>query len=310
MKTHNPNKVNDTAVRVLEVLKLMICGSYTKDELLDMILEKGNVEPVHRNETINKYFNTFKLLGAEISKISDKFTITSAPLKLDLSDDEIEMLTFFFSYSKNMCRDNEWECIENLAKNILKFTNNNVKEKMFQMSETVKEKYKKALTLRIDKALANNYEQICKDKLRIRIAYNNDTIGLLQQFTIEPKETLVTERGLILKAYNPSLGELQDFYIENIISCKQLEDKSKSVNMVRYVTFKLFGRLAMTYELKQGERIIETGLDYKVVTCSIEDKYEILRRLLRYGNSCRILYPLTIREDMTDVLRRIKSNYK
>ena len=49
------------------------------------------------------------------------------------------------------------------------------------------------------------------------------------------------------------------------------------------------GRLAKTYTLYEGERVIKIKEDSIVVSNNYEDKAELYKRLLRYGTLCKII---------------------
>lgn len=312
--SNSNKKINNTALRVFEILKLMINNDYTKEAILDIIVDNEKIEPVHRIETLNKYFHTFKLLGAEIAKSSDKFILEQTPISIKLSDKELETFLFLVEYSKNICTTSEHKNIEKLFANILKFFDKETKERIPLVKEKISKKYRKQLSFRIDKDEANRYEALCREKLKLELTYNNKSLNLVQKFVVEPKETVITRTGCILRAYNPSIAEIQDFHTDNILTCNQLPTMSREIEMTHSITFKVMGRLAKAYELKQGERVtqcgMENGVEYKVITNTLEDKSELLKRLLRYGVSCKIIYPAAFKTLAIKQINKIMSNYK
>jgi len=78
------------------------------------------------------------------------------------------------------------------------------------------------------------------------------------------------------------------------------------------VTFKLTGRLARAYKLKEGENIIEYDLKkkkYIIVSNKTQDKDLLLRRLIRYFGSCEILYPKAMKEKMLTLVEEMEKIY-
>ncbi len=78
-------------------------------------------------------------------------------------------------------------------------------------------------------------------------------------------------------------------------------------------TFKITGRLKYAYDIKEGETVSSYD-DCLIVTNKNEDKSELFRRLLKYGNLCEILYPKTDRENFKNLvyslINRFELNWK
>ena len=66
--------------------------------------------------------------------------------------------------------------------------------------------------------------------------------------------------------------------LKNITEAHQTPQVS-TINLAGSVTFKLKNRLASSYRLKEGECVIEQGVDYIIVSNNLEDKDLILKRL-------------------------------
>ena len=76
------------------------------------------------------------------------------------------------------------------------------------------------------------------------------------------------------------------------------------------VVFKLKGKLAGTYTLRENEEIMPDSSEGNLVVSNKGEKKDILfSRLLRYDKSCEILYPLHYREEMKNLLDEMLKNY-
>ena len=81
------------------------------------------------------------------------------------------------------------------------------------------------------------------------------------------------------------------------------------INSTGAVTFKLTGRLAHSYVLKEGDIVIQHETDSIIVSNSIEDKDLLLKRLIRYYDACEILYPTVMREKMLNLINEMENLY-
>lgn len=298
-------KANDTAIRALEVLKLLSFEELTQDEIINHIFKTKKSDYELRTDSLYKYLNTFKLLGINISKSKNKYSISNIPFKTDFTEKELETIKFLYSYIQEVCSNDAKEQLKKLFDNLLKNTSTSN-----LLNENIDTKsYLKRLEIKINKENVQKFCTLCKEKQRISFTYFNRALNTKQAFTVEPNEVIIMPTGEILKAFNPEIAEIQNFQIEDITDLKQLPIMAKTINIKNSVTFIIKGRLALAYELKNGERIIKSDEDYIVVSNSEEDKDELIKRLLRYGFSCEILYPKTLKARFVQILKNIKNLY-
>ena len=298
-------KSNDTAVRALEVLKLLSYDELTQEQIIDLIFKAKKSEYELRTDSLYKYLNTFKLHGIDVQKNKGKYSLKSSLLKIVLTEKDIEAIKFLYAYSKEVCSEEIFLQFEILLQNLLKNKNVN-----FKLEDIDTKTYLRKIKLKVNKENIQKFYILCKEEQRISFDYFNKDLNKIQTFVVEPKEVIVKPTGEILRAFNPEVAEIQDFRIEDINEVKQLPVRVKSVNVKNSVTFKLKGRLGLTYELKKGERLISKEDDMLVISNSEEDKDELLKRLLRYGVSCEILFPKTFKLKFLKTLQKIKSFYE
>ena len=242
-------------------------------------------------------------------KSKTKYSIENIPFQEKLSDKEIACIKLLWSYSQKIYTKDALTQIENLLKNFLKnYSNLDFENLSINSEQSVLANY--SINTSLDKETIFKFRQLCKEKQKISFTYENRYLNQKQVFTVAPSEIIITPIGCILKAYNPEMAEIQNFYTEDISNIKQLPNLSKPTNVKNSVTFALKGRLANAYELKNGERITNIEEDYIVVTNTEEDKDELLRRLLRYGKACEILYPKSFRKKALSLIAKIKANYE
>lgn len=302
-------KSNDTAIRVLEVLKLLNSGNITQKEIISQLFKDKKSDCEMRKDTLYKYFNTFKLLGINILKDGKHLSLKKSPITIDFSQEELEGMKLILNYAQSAYPEDSVNEIEKLIKNLCKCSTNCDFNDSSQQSKEIPQ-YKKLISAQHNPDLLSKFRLLCKEKQKISFTYFNRFLNEKQKFKVEPDEIILTPAGCILKAYNPEIAEIQNFYIDDIEDLSQLPVMSKPVNVKNSVTFALKGRLASAYELKQGERITRREAEYLVVTNSEEDKDVLLNRLLKYGLACEILYPKTFRTKAKTTLEKMLKNYQ
>lgn len=298
-------KASETAVRALEVLKLLSFEEKTQDEIIKHIFQAKKSDYELRKDSLYKYLNTFKLFGINVIRNKGKYTLSNLPLNIDFTEKEIETIKFLYSYAQEICPADTANQFKLLLNKLLKSSNQEI------LLETVDIKnYLKKLKLSTNKENIEKFGMLCKEKQRISFLYRNSVLNETQKFVVEPIEVIATPMGEILKAFNPDIAEVQNFQIEDITELKQLPTMVKSMSVRNAVTFELKGRLALAYELKKGERVIKKEKSSLIVSNSEEDKEELMKRLLRYGVSCEILYPKVFKDRFLNLIDRIKAVYK
>lgn len=280
-----------------------------KDEIILHLFQDNKSNYELRKDVLYKYFNTFKLLGLNVVKENKLFSLEKAPISINFSQKEIEGMKLLLEYANAIYSQNSKAEIQNLIKNLCNCSQNCSFENLKNSSDNEK-KLKNLIPYKHNPNLLNKFRLLCKEKQKISFSYFNQHLNQKQKFKVEPEETIVTPVGCILKAYNPDIGESQNFYIEAIEDLNQLPVMSKPINAKTTVIFALKGRLAAAYELKQGEKITKKETNYLVVTNSEEDKDLLIKRLLRYGKACEILYPKAFRKKVLSELEKILQNYQ
>ena len=88
----------------------------------------------------------------------------------------------------------------------------------------------------------------------------------------------------------------------------QLPRKAQEINYLNTVVFELYGRLANSYKLKPSESVINFEQGKIVVSNSEEDRDVLLRRLLKYGENCKIVTPKSMQEEMISLTNEMLKN--
>ena len=117
MQTDNPkknqheNKIANSGVRILELLKALATSELNTQEILQLFENKSH--KIYRKEVVTKYINTLKLVGINIEKKQDYYFLAENLEKMDFSYCDISALNFIKQYAQNT---NQEELIANTTK--------------------------------------------------------------------------------------------------------------------------------------------------------------------------------------------------
>lgn len=300
-------KISDTSIRVLETLKVLTKESSSIQDIINYFEITDPNNRVYTNEVILKYINTLKVFGFRFSKVKGKYSLLNSPNQFEFSDKElkvvylIEYLSKIFPEGKIHAEINEFlqELEKNFSNNTRLRAHNFVKPKIFDI-EFDYSKYSKQI---------EEYERYCIDRQRIKVTYrkqNNTEISVM----VEPNEIKYQGHEVYLGVYNQLSAQLQDINLKSIVKVEQLPLKSNSTRMLSSIIFMLKDRLAKSYRLHDGEKLLEIKSDGSILILNqLEDRTLLLRRLMRYGANCEVVSPKTAREDMKEMIQSTLKNY-
>lgn len=311
IKKYNSKKIATSGYRVLEVLKALCSSSLTTFELLKYLEEK--TENVFHKEIVAKYIATLRLVGFDVVRDRDKYSLKRSLERIDFSEEDLAVMKFLQVYSDKMPFDDLKKNIDSTIQIVEKTFSDETTE--FNEFCNIKPKCIKKRSKNINIGCSfyveaekiRQFEKFCIDGLKLELLYkiNNNE----QVFRVSPISIASKNGRVILVAYDFDGSEYREFLLKFITNVKQLPQKG-SCFYPSTVTFKLTGRLAKSYILKKGERVLENTSEYLVVSNMNEDKNMLYRRLARYYDKCEILYPVQARENMLKFLNEIEEVYK
>ncbi len=300
-------KKNNTSLRVLEILKILIQQPSTSDELIRKIATTENIENIYASETLLKYFHTLELVGlfVEKNKTDGRYFLRNLPLETEFNEEELKLLCLLEGYVNRLYQLRIEEPFNDLLSNLKR-----------SFSKTTADLYKKvksekSISSDVDSiynsSLIKRLEKYCVDSQKLKIGYLSKSNKCTEVYTVEPKGIEYDIDRAYLLAYNPELAQNQKMLLENIIYIAQLPQKAAANISPNTVVFELKGRLAKNYKLKEGEKVINHTKDTIVVSNSVEDKYILFRRLLKYGESCKILQSRAMQKEFLGYVDKIIS---
>lgn len=303
IKSAKDIKIPSSGTRLLELLKALVKGPLSSGELLKVVEEYS--DNIYRPEVVNKYLNTLKLLGFEIVKRNGKYHLLKGIDRVDYSEMDLSLLKFLQKYSLElsmpMFAENLNEAIQFVERTFSSSTQKFIQENKVPV-------YLPKIRTKKENKEASQYEKYCKDGLKLNIIYALNK-GEEENYKVIPLKVVHKNGKTILVAYDSQNCVYKEFVLECIKEVVQLPQK-QSGSYSMSVTFKLKNRLAKSYLLKSGERVIELGKDFIVVSNQNEDRDFLIRRLARYFDQCEVLYPKEFRQKMVDFIEATEKLYE
>lgn len=279
-------KKNMSSIQVLKTLLVLLEGNYTMAELVDK-LNKNENEPVFNNSVVSKYINTCRYIGIDIPNIQNKYYIAGLPFGLDFSDEDVDLIEHMFRFAKT---------------NFSSFFNKKLNifiEKLNKYSN----KYITRIESGVENFVCEKIERAIKDNRKVKLYYKSKEIAEVNPvgiFNNNGKLCITIENGL-----NESVVPFDKLSGIEVLDKKFLPPKEN-----KSVVFKLYGRLASRYELRENETIMNTYEDGIVISNTGEPREILFSRLLRYDSLCEVLEPAICREEMICIIKNMLANYE
>lgn len=299
-------KVGDASIRVLETLKLLSQDSLSIKEIINYFEKTDPNNKIYTNEVILKYINTLKVCGFVFVREKDKYNLLNPPIRFDLPEEDINAISIIESLAENFPEEKVKKEVKMFLKDLQRRLNDRTQNVLLNIPKN--DFIKINLNYNKYKEKIKKYEKYCLDGQKLKITYFNhdkNTISLMCQ----PDELKYKEDKVFFGVYNPVSAQIEDINLDNIIEVEQLPVKANSQKIPSSVTFKLKNRLANAYNLHEGERLQDKSDDFIIVVNQFEDRHLLLKRLMRYGENCEVIYPKTCKEEMIKLIKDTLSLY-
>ena len=304
MKNNNL-KINNGCINIFRFLMLLYSDEADYNAIYNIfktdIIEDGKVYDEKKlnnliQVVINKYINALKVFGVKIKKERHKYKLESSLYSVEYSTNELKALSLIVGASKNLPDENISENIEKLKSNLLLRMNNSNKN-TFNFLSTDKDFSFLYTDLKDQIQKCKNY---CKDNVILDITYLKRNKDIHTK--CKPKEVTYDVKTAYLNAYDTVKKENIEIALPNILSINVMPNRSASYESPTTVVFKLKGRLAKTYRLKDGEKLQDIKNGDIIVSNSGEPLDKLFSRLMRYADLCEIITPKFIRNDMANLI--------
>lgn len=292
------SKQCDTSTRVFKTLLYIKDNPASVKELVE------HFENTYTNEVFLKYIHTLKALGIEVIKRKDKYTVFNYPPYLELTNEELEGFKLInqIPFPENITKSEIQKFTFELEKHFTGNTLHNLyKNKIPKEHLKYNKKYEELL---------ENLEKYLTNKYNLKIFLKGNTV-----YTGCPTDLYYENNKIFYTLFSKKQGTKFDIDITKIKDIEILSnhnndfDESKAIKTS--ITFLLKDRLARSYKLKDGEKIIDEKEDgSKVITNNQEPENILIKRLLRYEDLCELLSPVQTKIMMKKMLDNMIKLYE
>ncbi len=267
MKKNTYNKNN-----TLEILNLLMNNFISKEEICSYL----NI----KLPTFYKCLKTIKNAGFEVEKKGIKYSSSKFSKSINFTSLETSIFSYLLFLSYSMLPDKKNKYFYNAIMKILHIS--------------TKENYEETI-LKFESHKKTANDNIFKEKVELLQKYK-DNKYVLKIVLHSGKKYILTpldfhwQNG---KAYFYFINQTKRKKMILIDKIEKIipEDKIEYIPEAKETIFELYGRLAKIYVLKENERIIDSFPDKLVIANGSSDKEVLFRRLLRYDELCKVLFP-------------------
>lgn len=284
-----------TPFKIIKILKLMTENPSSINEILNSFEDDGIFIS---KETVSKYFATLREAGCNIQKRKNKFFI-KYPI-LEFSDTEIETLKEFDKIVSNLNSKKKYSHFLKFLDKLFTLTNETASESYKRLKPAARNDFSEKLSKTYKDKIETISDFVTKNPQKLTVTCDN------KDYSITPVKFQYYKNSICLTGYDTKENVNKNFPLSKISNIIQSPVKAPCTEFGLSTTFKITGRLKDAYNIRKGE-IVGVYDDYIVVTNKKEDKDALFKRLLRYGTSCKILYPESDRKNFKALVEKLIS---
>lgn len=304
-----PKKFNISGVRMLKLLGLLYQGDTQVKDVIKLFYDtpkQREANSVH--VSLCKYLNTLKIIGIRVEKHKDKYEAYNLPYTYSFTAKELETIQKFKQCSDLILDGKSKESFDKFIKALENRYDDNTQTLVNTIDKTDLLDF--SFYFKSMKEQLAECEKYISDNQILDILYALKG-GDERRVSGRPLEINFGKRSAFLKLYNHKDSQIYEIALKNIRSIIQSPQKSGTqMAHTTSIVFKLHGRLAENYELKENE--ICKGTDNEgslIIVNQNEDITILLHRLLRYGKNCTVCTPISVREQMKELIEQTIANY-
>ena len=291
-------KIFDTAFRILEMLKLLSNKNLSKTDLINK-LSSDDKNNVYSFEAFIKYFNTLNLIGLSVEKDNAEYALKNTLCNISLKKEEKNLLLEIFKNIDVLHNSVQEEQVQNFSYNLAKYLNDNQIDEDFLANLYACEKKKSKLS--VNSNVLEYFKKVIKDKNQLKINYFSKN-NVEKSIIAEIKEVKEKNETVFIKCYVSSMGRNKNICVDSILAIDSSPRCISEQSIKTAVTFEVYGRLASLYKLKPSEKVISFKKDSLTISNSEEDKDVLIRRLLKYGENCKIVSPQSVKDEFVSLV--------
>lgn len=310
-------KISSTAYRVLLLLLHLNKGQCNVDYLNSIFSSDEYISRYFSKDVILKYISTLRTAGYNISKPCHSnnysYELNKSPVLMSLTEEQLKILASIDCYAESLHQNKLIDNYSSFLNKMKKFLPDKdgsvlVRELKKQRESLDDNFFRHARHAKLIKKIEN----FCAENRRVSVKYKPSCDEEEQKIVLELKNIKYDPKEVYVSGYNPITGQIHSVKLGQIVDIKQLPAKTQYNHVLSPVVFKLKGQLAKIYRPYEHEKIEQQGENTATltVTAYVDDYESLIRRLLKYGENCEILYPRYARDAMIKIINQSIKNYK
>lgn len=305
MTKYTNDNTSYAAYRVFETLKFLINQPATVEDIINHLesLEMCG-DKNYSKAVVYKYLTTLKFAGITLSRHKCKYEVQNLPFKINLTEDNLKALSILNEIINATPEKNLSETIKQFFYQLkMRYALQNKQD-----TETCEIKNIIEKPSQEQKKEIKEYEKYCEDGLRLKVSYI-DIYGNEVTSTYEPIEAYYTKNQVKLLCYCTNPSGFIEFTSTQIKAIEQTPLKCSNRFFSSTTAFKLKGKLAKRYTLRNEEHILSENNGEITVINQNEPKNLLFARLMRYGENCEVISSKQDRRNMKSLIKNTLSNY-
>lgn len=258
---------------VLELFNMLNLGEKEKNEILNRLKIKV--------PTFYKNLQKLKIAGFEIKKKNNYYYLEKYRNIIIIDDKEKSAIAYMLYLAFSFLPKSKYDKFLFFIKKYILLAKKEDFDEIIKRFNLIKKYF---------------FTEEYKEKIQaieILIAENkkaNITLRSGKIITIQPLKFSWKKERVILEYVNIKKNSDEKINLEQIVKIENYNGKNYFVDEEELI-FELYGNLSKRYLLKQEERVVKNTKDSIVIASKIINKDALFKRLLRYDNSCKILFP-------------------
>ncbi len=297
-------KYNESCIKIFTLYKLLYEDRAYYDDVMKIFTEDENDK---EHVMLNKYLNTLRVFGIKVKKENKKFVLLNNSFGLNFDINDVKSVNMFEQFTKILPNGKTKNNIETFLCMIKSRFDDKTNELYTTINSTNNSDYSfyySDLREQIEKCA-----RFCQENFNIDIKYLNK--GKVYSAYAKAKQMIYDNKNAYLQIYKIKDNQLENILIPNILYIEQSNNIENSMEILPTVTYKITGRLAKAYNLKDSEYVREVLDDgSKIIVNTNEPTDEILQRLMRYSTECVLLSPKNLKSKMIDMINDTLKNYE
>ena len=297
-------KYNESSIKIFKFIFLLYNDDAYYDKVMNILKSSTNEKP---HVILNKYLNALKVFGINVIKDKNKYKLLNTPFTKPYELEDLKTIALIENFTIQLPNSKKKNEIEKLIKTIKNSFNANSKSKYNQLQGS--EFFEEVFQYSNIKQQIEKCEEYCQGQYKIKIIY--DSKGKEITSICNAKQIIYGNKTAYLRIYKIKEQEIKDVAIEKIISITQLPSLKNNTELPMTIIYRITGRLAKSYNIKENERLIEVKNDGSLLIANNNEPYDkLLKRLIRYDYNCVIERPKFIKEQMMEMINNTLKNYE